>query len=62
MSLGHGYEITTGDVLDAYAAVMQAAPAAGVARARLQEQIREMLDVAPGNPFMQSVLARHLAG
>lgn len=60
LSLGQGYEISSSDVLDAYAAVMQAAPAAGVATARVQEQIRAMLAVAPGNPFMQSVLARHL--
>lgn len=62
ISCGHGYEITGGDVLDAYSAVMQAAPGAGVATQRINEQIREMAAGAqPGNPLMRTILARHLS-
>lgn len=62
ISLGHGYEITGGDVLDAYSAVMQAAPGAGVATQRINEQIREMAAGAqPGNSLMRTILARHLS-
>jgi hypothetical protein len=61
ISLGHGYEITGADVLEAYAAVMQAAPAAGVATQIVTEQIHEMItDVQPENLLMKTVLASHL--
>ena len=62
ISLGHGYEITGGDVLDAYSAVTQAAAGAGVSTPRVNEQIREMTaGVQPGNPLMRTILARHLS-
>lgn len=60
ISLGHGYEITGGDVLDAHAAVMHAASKAGIATEGVNAQIREMC-AAPGGRFMQTILARHLS-
>ena len=62
ISRGHGYEITGGDVHDAYAAVMQAAAGAGVPAQRINEQIRAMTAGAqPGNSLMRTILARHLS-
>ncbi|HRQ06106.1 MAG TPA: hypothetical protein PK580_09110, partial [Nitrosomonas halophila] len=41
ISLGHGYEITGADVLDAYSAVRQAAAGAGIPVQHINEQIRD---------------------
>lgn len=60
MSLGHGYEITAGDVLEAYTAVIKAAPGAGVSTEQVNAQIRNMVSGAqPGNKFVMGVLERH---
>ena len=62
ISRGHGYEITGGDVLDAYSAVTQAAVGAGVPVQRVNEQIRAIIAGAqPGNSLMSAILARHLS-
>lgn len=62
ISLGHGYEITGGDVLDAYSAVTQAAAGAGVSIQHVNEQIRVMsMGVQPGNSLMRTILACHLS-
>jgi len=62
ISRGHGYEITGGDVLDAYSAVTQAAVSAGVPVQRVNEQIRAMTAGAQaGNSLMRTILARHLS-
>lgn len=62
VSLGHGYDITGADVLDAYAAVTQAAVNAAVPTQQVNEQIRDMIaSIQPGNSLMKSILARHLA-
>ncbi|MEZ5440081.1 MAG: hypothetical protein R3F15_01200 [Lysobacterales bacterium] len=62
ISLGHGYEITGTDVLDAYSAVTQAAVNAVVPTQQVNEQIRDMLaSTQPGNSLMKTILARHLA-
>lgn len=62
ISRGHGYEITGGDVLDAYVAVTQAAVGAGVPAQRINEQIRAMTaGTQPGNSLMRTILARHLS-
>ncbi len=62
ISLGHGYDITGVDVLDAYSAVTQAAVNAGVPVQRINEQIRDMIaSTQPGNSLMKTILARHLA-
>ena len=60
ISRGHGYEITGGDVLDAYLAVMHAASVAGIAKEGVNAQIRAMC-AAPGGRFLQTILARHLS-
>lgn len=62
ISHGYGYEITGGDVLDAYSAVTHAAVGAGVPAQRINEQIRAMTAGAqPGNSIMRTILARHLS-
>jgi len=62
ISRGHGYEITGGDVLDAYSAVTHAAVGAGVPAQRINEQILAMTAGAqPGNSLMRTILARHLS-
>lgn len=63
ISLGHGYDITGLDVLDAYSAVMQATSKAGADAQQIKAQIRNLLSSAPvGNQFMKAVLAHHLTG
>ena len=62
ISLGHGYDITSTDVLDAYSAVTQAAVNAVVPTQQVNEQIRDMIvSTQPGNSLMKTILARHLA-
>ena len=62
ISRGHGYEITGGDVLDAYAAVTQASVGAGVPAQRINEQIREMIVGAqPGTSLMGTILGNRLS-
>lgn len=61
ISLGHGYEITGADVLDAYSAVMMAASTAGVDAQQIKTRIRDLLASTPtGNQLMRTVLAHHL--
>lgn len=62
ISLGHGYDITGADVLDAYTAVTQAAVNAAVPTQQVNEQIRDMIaSIQPGNSLVKTILARHLA-
>ena len=62
ISLGHGYDITGADVLDAYSAVTQAVANAGVPAQQVNEQIREMITrTQPGNSLMKTILTRHLS-
>ena len=61
ISLGHGYDITGADVIDAYSAVMQAAAKAGVDAHQIKTQIGDLLASTPtGNQLMKAVLAHHL--
>ena len=61
ISLGHGYDITGLDVLDAYSAVMHATSTAGADAQQVKTRIRDMLALAPvGNQLMKTVLAQHL--
>lgn len=61
ISLGHGYDITGSDVLDAYSAVMKAASAAGVDARQIRSRIRHLLVSTPtGNQFVKTVLAHDL--
>ncbi|WP_374474915.1 hypothetical protein [Zoogloea sp.] len=61
ISLGHGFEITGTDVLDAYSAVMKAASTASVDAQQIKTRIRELLMSTPtGNQLMKTVLAHHL--
>ena len=63
IALGHGYDVTGGDVLGAYLAVMKAASAAGVANERVKVRIREVVSGdQPGSRFVRDVLGRHLVG
>ncbi len=43
MARGYGYKITTGDVLEAYSSVLNAASAAGVSEAQINAQIRDVI-------------------
>ena len=43
MARGYGYQITAGDVLEAYSSVLNAASAAGVSEAQIKAQIRDVL-------------------
>lgn len=62
ISLGHGYDITGADVLDAHSAVTQAAVNVGVPVQQVNEQIRDMIaSTQPGNSLMKTILARHLS-
>ena len=57
-----GYEITGVDVLDAYAAVMTAAGAAGVDEGVVKADVRTIIAASRGGgEFVGRVLARHLA-
>lgn len=59
---GWGYEITGIDVLDAYAAVMAAAGAAGVDGVAVKVDVRALIATSGcGGEFVQRVLGRHLA-
>ena len=62
IALGHGYDITGADVLEAYAAVMQAASVAGLEAQPIKNRIKDLLAATPaGNQLMKTVLARPLA-
>lgn len=62
ISRGHGYEITSIDVLDAYSAVMHAASIAGIDTQQIKTQINDLLaSKSGGNQIMKNALARHLA-
>lgn len=62
ISLGHGFEITGTDVLDAYSAVMKAASTAGLDAQQIKTRIRDLLTSTPtGNQLLKTVLAHHLA-
>lgn len=62
ISLGHGYDITGLDVLDAYAAVMKAASVSSVDAQQIKAWLRDLLASTPtGNQVMKTVLAHHLA-
>ena len=57
MALGYGYDITGGDVLDAYTAALQAAPAAGVAVDQVQAQVRTLIEGShPGSKLLETML------
>lgn len=62
IAAGHGYEITGGDVLEAYESVMQAAHTTGIEEQQIKAQIRNMLEAQSVNRvFMHKVLAHHLS-
>ena len=59
---GWGYDITGVDVLDAYAAVLAAAGAAGVDEVVVKADVRVMIAASRGGgEFVGRVLARQLA-
>lgn len=62
ISLGHGYDITGADVLDAYAALMHAASMAGIDTGQVKVRVKDLLASTPaGSQIIKTVLARHLA-
>lgn len=59
---GYGYDITGVDVLDAYAAVIQAASTMGVDEATVKADVGALIaSNQTGGDFVQRVLARHWA-
>src|SRR5471030_3084515 len=59
---GYGYDITAMDVLDAYAAVMEAAKTPGVDESTVKANLRALIaSNQTGGDFVQRVLARHWA-
>jgi tetratricopeptide (TPR) repeat protein len=61
MALGYGYDITGGDVLDAYTAALRAAPAAGVAVDHVQAQVRDLIaGVHPGSKLLETMLGQRV--
>ena len=61
ISMGHGYEITGKDVLDAYAAIMKAASVAGTETDVINAAIRPMYAARAGQ-FLEKILGRHVPG
>jgi len=61
ISVGHGYDVTGSDVLDAYSALMKATLMAGADGQQIKSRIRDLLASTPtGNLLMKTVLAHHL--
>ncbi len=61
IALGHGYEITGLDVLDAHDALMRAAVHAGIDERHMNARIAQMIvDASPYNDFVRQVLAQRL--
>ncbi|CAK0782082.1 Tetratricopeptide repeat protein [Gammaproteobacteria bacterium] len=62
ISLGHGYDITGLEVLDAFNAAMQAAPGAGMDEASIKARITEMISgSSPTNEFVRKILTHRLS-
>ena len=62
ISLGHGYEVTGADVLDAHTALMQAATYAGIDPDKTNEQVVALISSAsPHSDFLRKALAHRLA-
>jgi hypothetical protein len=62
ISLGYGYEITSGEVLDAYTAVIAAARELNLEEPVIKEQIRQTIaGTQSGSEFIKSVLAHRLS-
>ncbi len=61
ISLGHGYEITAQDILDAHSATLQAAENSAVGEHAVREQIRALVDGCKSQGhFLRTVLANRL--
>jgi hypothetical protein len=58
---GHGYDITSKDVLDAYAPLMEAAPASSMGLAQVRQKVSALIgDSSPFGVFLQTVLDSRL--
>ena len=61
MARGYGYQITAGDVLEAYSSVLNAASAAGVSEAQIKAQIRDVItEDDSGNNILLAILRDRL--
>jgi len=62
ISLGHGYELTGGDIRDAYRLLILAVKSRGGDAENVKQQIQQMMQFAPGRgTLIQSILASELA-
>lgn len=61
LSLGYGYEVTEGDVLDAYSVLIAAAVHAGIEEHHINEQISHLIaDALPHSDFVRKILGARL--
>jgi len=61
MARGYGYQITAGDVLEAYSSILNAASAAGVSEAQIKAQIRDVItENDSGNNILLATLRDRL--
>ena len=61
ISLGHGYEVTGMDVLDAHDALIRAAAHAGIDERHINERIAQLIaGASPHNDFVRKILAHRL--
>lgn len=61
ISMGHGYEVTGMDVLDAYDALMRATAYAGIDQCQMNEKVAQLIAAAsPHADFLRKVLAHRL--
>lgn len=60
ISRGHGYEITAGEVQDAYATLLAAASNAGVNAQQVNATVQGVIDGSPAQKFMQTSLQHSL--
>ncbi len=61
IALGYGYEITSADVLDVYAALVLAAANAGIKKSLIHAQINQLLATkSPNKDFLRKILGQRL--
>jgi hypothetical protein len=59
IALGHGYEVTGLEILDAYSSVMQAIPGAGIDEQGVHQQISAMAaGEGPSSRLLRGVLGK----
>lgn len=60
MARGYGYDLTLGDVQDAYDATLLAASHAGMGQDQIKQQLRTLISQLPENSFVRQALGRQV--